>query len=124
MLLGERIKMLRKKYSITQSEIAERLNMGRSNFGHIENNRVTPSSDDLQIIADILKTSTDFLLGRTDDPAPIVQSETPPNIKAWLRAGNPDLSEEEKETLAEDLESYFQMRKQRILEKRKHDGRD
>jgi transcriptional regulator with XRE-family HTH domain len=38
--------------------------MGRSNFGHIENDRVTPTAEDLQIIADILETSTDYLLGR------------------------------------------------------------
>ncbi|AQT85884.1 helix-turn-helix family protein [Paenibacillus larvae subsp. larvae] len=70
MSIGERIKQRRKLLQITQLEIAEQLKMGRSNFGHIENGRVTPSSSDLQKIADILQTNADYLLGRTDDPSP------------------------------------------------------
>lgn len=68
MSLGSRIKNLRKKHGFTQDHMAKHLNMGRSNFGHIENNRVVPSSDDLQKIADILDTTSDYLLGRTNDP--------------------------------------------------------
>lgn len=68
MSLGERIRQLRKKRGFTQPDIAEKLDMGRSNFGHIENDRVVPSSATLQKIADILNTSTDYLLGRTDTP--------------------------------------------------------
>ncbi|MDT2247055.1 helix-turn-helix transcriptional regulator [Paenibacillus larvae] len=70
MSIGERIRQRRKLLQITQLEIAEQLKMGRSNFGHIENGRVTPSSSDLQKIADILQTNADYLLGRTDDPSP------------------------------------------------------
>ncbi|SDD48424.1 Transcriptional regulator, contains XRE-family HTH domain [Paenibacillus sp. UNCCL117] len=71
MSLGSRIRDLRKKYDLTQLDIAEQLGMGRSNFGHIENDRVIPSSEDLQRIADILHTTTDYLLGRSmSDPLP------------------------------------------------------
>lgn len=66
MTLGERIKELRKAAHLTQKDIADQLGMGSSNFGHIENNRVTPSSSDLDIIADILNTSVDYLLGKTN----------------------------------------------------------
>jgi transcriptional regulator with XRE-family HTH domain len=68
MTLGERIKQLRTKAKLTQLDMSKKLNMGSSNFGHIENDRVTPSSTVLQKIADILNTTTDYLLGRTDDP--------------------------------------------------------
>ncbi|MCM3079600.1 helix-turn-helix domain-containing protein [Brevibacillus invocatus] len=119
--LGDRIKNQRMKFKFTQAEMAEKLNMGRANYSHIENNRVIPSSSDLEKIADILKTNTDYLLGRTDDPS-IVISETPNSIKAWLRAGNPDLSDEEKEDLANELEDYFKIRKQRILRERDKRG--
>jgi transcriptional regulator with XRE-family HTH domain len=70
MSLGGRIKQLRTQLGLTQQGIAEQLNMGRSNFGHIENDRVIPSSEDLQKIADILKTTTDYLLGREQNPVP------------------------------------------------------
>ncbi|MEK8132484.1 helix-turn-helix transcriptional regulator [Paenibacillus filicis] len=65
MSLGSRIRDLRKQYDLTQHDIAEQIGMGRSNFGHIENDRVIPSSEDLQRIADILHTTTDYLLGRS-----------------------------------------------------------
>lgn len=65
MSMGFRIKTLRKKAKLTQKQVADQLGMGSSNFGHIENDRVTPSSSDLQKIADILNTTTDYLLGRT-----------------------------------------------------------
>ena len=61
MSLGRRIKDLRLKKGFTQQYMADKLKMGRSNFGHIENDRVTPTAEDLQIIADILETSTDYL---------------------------------------------------------------
>lgn len=64
MSLGTRIKQLRTERGLTQQDIASQLEMGRSNFGHIENDRVTPTSEDLQKIADILNTTTDYLLGR------------------------------------------------------------
>lgn len=69
MSLGERIRHRRKHLGLTQSFIAQQLNMGRSNFGHIENGRVIPSSTDLDKIADILKTKPDYLLGKTDNPS-------------------------------------------------------
>ncbi|MNO32249.1 HTH-type transcriptional regulator ImmR [compost metagenome] len=65
--LGSRIRDLRKKKKLTQQYLADKLSMGRSNFGHIENDRVIPSSEDLQKIADILETKTDYLLGRYQD---------------------------------------------------------
>lgn len=64
MSLGTRIKHLRTERGLTQQDIASQLEMGRSNFGHIENDRVSPTSEDLQKIADILNTTTDYLLGR------------------------------------------------------------
>ncbi|QOS97924.1 helix-turn-helix transcriptional regulator [Brevibacterium sp. JNUCC-42] len=68
MSLGERIRGRRKQLGLTQLEIAQQLNMGRSNFGHIENGRVIPSSTDLDKLADILKTTPGYLLGKTDNP--------------------------------------------------------
>ncbi|WP_138755119.1 helix-turn-helix domain-containing protein [Paenibacillus sinopodophylli] len=64
MSLGARIKQLRTERGLTQQDVATQLEMGRSNLGHIENDRVTPTSEDLQKLADILHTTTDYLLGR------------------------------------------------------------
>lgn len=71
MSLGTRIKQLRIERGLTQQDIATKLAMGRSNVGHIENDRVTPTSEDLQKMADLLNTTTDYLLGRDAAPATI-----------------------------------------------------
>lgn len=65
MSVGSRIKALRLKSKLTQKDIAEKLNMGSSNFGHIENDRVIPTSEALEKIADIFNTTTDYLFGRS-----------------------------------------------------------
>ncbi|WP_025681151.1 helix-turn-helix domain-containing protein [Paenibacillus massiliensis] len=67
-ILGDRIKELRLKRGITQSKLAEILNMGRSNVGHIERGRTMPTSETLEKISLFLNTSTDYLLGITDNP--------------------------------------------------------
>ena len=67
MSLGKRIRDIRLKRGYTQEFIAKKLGMGRSNFGHIENDRVTPSSEAVQKIADILNVTTDYLYGYVDE---------------------------------------------------------
>ncbi|MBN2980156.1 helix-turn-helix domain-containing protein [Cohnella algarum] len=66
--LGSRIKKLRKERGLTQDDIGRHLGMGRSNVGHIENGRTIPTSETLDKIANILGTTTDYLLGRSNDP--------------------------------------------------------
>ncbi len=62
--IGTRIKELRNRRCLTQDQIAEKLNMNRANFSHYERDTATPPGDVLSKIADILNTSTDYLLGR------------------------------------------------------------
>lgn len=66
MSIGARIKELRVKRGFTQDEIAEQLGMNRANFSNYERDVATPPAETLMRIADILKTSTDYLLGRDD----------------------------------------------------------
>lgn len=73
MSLGKRIREVRLKRGYTQEYLAKKLGMGRSNFGHIENDRVTPSSEVVQKIADILNVSTDYLYGYVDEDIPEIR---------------------------------------------------
>src|SRR5947209_1528600 len=65
MKTGDRIKELRLRKNLTQGDMAEKLGTGRANYAHMENNRISISSDYLNAIANILETSTDFLLGES-----------------------------------------------------------
>lgn len=70
-ILGDRIKDLRVKKNFKQDEIAEMLGMKRSNFSSYETGRTIPPSNILSDLATILGTSTDYLLGKTNNPLPV-----------------------------------------------------
>lgn len=71
MTLGKRIKRLRIKQGLTQDNIAEMINKKRTNVSGYESDNVLPPSDVLSKLADILHTSTDYLLGKTENPEPL-----------------------------------------------------
>ncbi|MDY7545033.1 helix-turn-helix transcriptional regulator [Glaciimonas sp. CA11.2] len=55
---------------LKQSELAEKANIPATSISHFENEegKRKPSFDNLQSLAKALDVTTDFLLGRTDDP--------------------------------------------------------
>ncbi|WP_062513991.1 helix-turn-helix domain-containing protein [Halobacillus sp. KGW1] len=67
-MIGKRIKYLRQTQKLTQSEIAEKLNITRGTYAHYEVDKRRPDYDTLQKIADYYNVTTDYLLGRTDQP--------------------------------------------------------
>ena len=66
MTLGNRIKFLRKRANITQSELAEKLNLSFGTISKYEKDEISIPSETLLKIANIFNVSTDFLLGRVD----------------------------------------------------------
>lgn len=70
----KRIKELRKKKQISGESLGEMVGVQKSAISKYELGRAQPSVEVLVQIANILETSTDYLLGNTDDP-------TPPNVK-------------------------------------------
>lgn len=53
----------------SQSQLAERANMPPSSIAHFETGARKPSFDTLRRLANALDVTTDYLLGRVDDPA-------------------------------------------------------
>jgi transcriptional regulator with XRE-family HTH domain len=53
----------------SQSQLAERANMPPSSIAHFETGNRKPSFDTLRRLANALDVTTDYLLGRVDDPA-------------------------------------------------------
>lgn len=62
----ERIKELAKSRGVTLGSLEEKLNLSRNSIYTIKNKK--PSAERLQLIADYFNVSTDYLLGRTDNP--------------------------------------------------------
>jgi len=66
--VGRRVAWLRTLRGMSQGELAEKIGRTRGYVGQLETDRTKPSVEVLMALADVLETSTDFLLLRTDDP--------------------------------------------------------
>lgn len=55
---------------LSQTDVARLLNTTRQAYNHYETGRREPTLDTLVRLAEILHTSTDFLMGRTEKKAP------------------------------------------------------
>ena len=74
MLIGQRIRALRKNNKITQEQLAESMGVARPTISSWENNENMPTTENLFMLASILKTSATYLMGATDDPTPADQT--------------------------------------------------
>lgn len=66
--MGLRIRELRKEINLSQEALAERLEMKRTNIANYEAGRVVPPGNVLLELSKIFGVTTDYLLGRSDDP--------------------------------------------------------
>ena len=72
MLIGDRIKKLRVGHNMSQSELGYKVDTDGSVISRWETNRSKVSQRYIVKLATALGTTTDYLLGETDDPAPQV----------------------------------------------------
>ncbi len=71
MPLGDRFKKARDRVGLSQGQVAEYAETGQGYLSNIELNKRWPSTWELlEKLARQYKTSTDYLLGLTDDPKP------------------------------------------------------
>src|SRR5262249_20117344 len=93
MLNSDRLRALRLENRYTHEGLAERLDVGIRMIARYESGQTDPTGDILARMADVFNVSTDYLLGRTDDPAPCIQSgklnPTEAKVIAALRRGEP-----------------------------------
>jgi transcriptional regulator with XRE-family HTH domain len=63
----ERLRTAREFRELSQGELAQRAGLQASAVSHFETGTRKPSFDNLKRLADALKVSTDYLLGRTSE---------------------------------------------------------
>ena len=69
-IFEERLRIAREQIrKWSQSELATRARMPPSSIAHFETGSRKPSFDTLRRLANALEVTTDYLLGRVDDPA-------------------------------------------------------
>ena len=74
MLIGERIRALRKKKHLTQQELGDMINVTKVSISCYENETRSPDIDTFELLINALETTPDYLLGR--DKLVISEGET------------------------------------------------
>ncbi len=75
-LFQARLKAAREMRQWSQSDLAGRSGLSPSSIAHFETGSRKPSFDNLRRLANALEVTTDYLLGRVDNPA-LAQSGDP-----------------------------------------------
>ncbi len=81
---GKRLQLLRGKRGWTQDDLAARANVSKSFLSELENDHALPGGELLLRLADVLGTTTDFLLRGTviEHAAVAAPVEVPPELAA------------------------------------------
>lgn len=87
---GDRMRKIREEVGYTQEQLAELIGVAVLQINRYENGKNEPSGDMVAKIATVLHVSTDYLLGLTDNPAPLefagnLSSRERFAIAAWRR---------------------------------------
>jgi transcriptional regulator with XRE-family HTH domain len=67
---GDLVRLRRKKLGYSQESLAAAAGVDQASISLIETGKGNPTAGVLFSLADVLDTSVDYLLGRTDDPTP------------------------------------------------------
>ena len=76
-ILATRVKHRRESLGLSQTALAEQTGIPLPNLNRIEHGRQSIYIKRLADLAEVLQVSTDYLLGRTDDPAPPTKRPRP-----------------------------------------------
>jgi transcriptional regulator with XRE-family HTH domain len=75
-MFAKRLKLARKRKNMTQEELAKRVNTKKTTISNYETEYSTPSNEMLSDIANVLEVSTDYLLGRINQPDFVVRDSS------------------------------------------------
>ncbi|EHM3060092.1 helix-turn-helix domain-containing protein [Enterococcus faecalis] len=113
MTLFERISYLAKKQGLSVFDLAEKLNLSRNSIYSWK--KSSPKAETLEKVAEYFDVTTDYLLGRTENPNSDSLEED--EITTFFRVNTEDLTESEKDQLREELKEYLEFMKSRLKNK-------
>lgn len=99
MTVFDRIKELGKRRGYNISQIETKLGLGTNSIYNWK--KRTPTADNLAKVAKLLHTSTDYLLGLSDDPDTVQNdnNDMTKNQKLIAHSIDPDVTDEEREII-------------------------
>ncbi|MFS1025101.1 helix-turn-helix domain-containing protein [Enterococcus casseliflavus] len=109
MTLFERIQELAKKRDKTLKDISLELGYSKNYLYTLQ--KQSPKAENLQVIADYFNVSTDYLLGRTDNPDPdntkLDSSDLEDVLDNMKSFGGVEMTDRDKETIRAFLKGKF-----------------
>ena len=109
-MIADRLKRRRKELKLSQDDVAKKLGITRQGYSHYETGRNEPDNETLIKLSEILNCSTDYLLGKTNDPTPAPQQKQNINTAFY---NLDELTEEEKKYLDMQLEIFRKLKEER-----------
>ncbi|QAS52841.1 helix-turn-helix domain-containing protein [Halobacillus litoralis] len=102
---GNRLKELRREKKLTQAELGKIIHVSKVSISGYESGDRSPDTENLRELADFFGVTTDYLLGRSEDPNKTEEEE----FNAF--ANNPDLQKWYKELPKSKEEDLQKLRK-------------
>ena len=106
-IFPQRLRAARELRDLNQAELARRAGLQASAVSHFETGARKPSFDNLKRLADALKVTTDYLLGRVDDPAGLAGADRIHRRLGQLKGTDRSFAEDMIEMLAKRAEERY-----------------
>ena len=91
-MLGTRLREIRKKNKLTQTQLAEKVGTQKGTISNYENGHSTPPNEMLKRISKVLNISSDYLLGISEEKNSYVKEDeafydaiSDPDLKRWYK---------------------------------------
>ena len=122
-VFGNRLKTMRENAGWTKTHVANRLHLPLTTYANYEYGKREPDIETITAISTLFNTSTDYLMGKTDDPN---STDRPSNTAlTWEDLKTPmpyngKMPEELKDTYANIAQSFFKYHPEYLNKNREH----
>jgi len=106
-VFASRLRQARKQLDLSQEALAREAKLPLGTISHFESGARKPSFDNLRRLADALGITTDYLLGRVEDPGAVLK-KADPMYRNWHL-----LSKEDQDVARDLVEALAKRRKEK-----------
>lgn len=107
-MFPERLKTLRSEAKLTQKEIADKLNISQQAYANWEKGKTLPANKNLTKLSEMLNTSTDYLLGKTDQvKKSTFDEDLEKSLNSFHSFSGKEMSDEDREVIKQWLIDNF-----------------
>lgn len=111
---GNRLRRLRQERKLTQAELGKIINVSKVSISGYETGERIPDTDNLKRLADYFGVTTDYLLGRSNDPRLTADQDKEVDKKAEeLMKIYENLSENKKKEIINLVKTYLKISEDR-----------